>query len=492
MISTLKLSDIPPSYVLSVQNQHMTWHGALAEIVDNSLDSSAQKISIRIQKTGGSVSVVVADDGLGCSDIEKMLTLGGRVCKPRTEKDVIRETLGMYGVGLKDAAMWLGSVIEVRTVTEERYSYTEVDWDELAQLSDWDAGQKEVRPRADDPRGTNLRITSKSGRNMPANSGQRLAEELAFTFSPALQDRRKILFKGGAADEVELRPGSMPKRYRVQKESFLFRGKRVSLDVGIVDGDRPNYRSGFSYYYGHRVLLTTSKGAKGHDVTRICGTVKLGKGWGLSKHKDDVTDADFDDLEDRIFNICRPLILQAERDHAKLCRSELATDLTRLLQAAVGGVGEPEREKAQRQPAENHTGAVEPRGSEAKHTRAARTQPGDTFTAAGRWLAGVRVDYQPLREDPPIAGKVDVPGKRVILNELNAGIERIHADANLMASYVVVCQLVASAGGRGKFSGQRLLPGIENDSTDSIFAKLIESFSSHAVTQTRKAKKVTA
>ena len=494
MSDRLDLSGIPPSVVMSMRNQPMTWHSALAEIIDNGFDFGAQKIAVQVSRIrGGVVRVFVSDDGHGCDDIEKMMTIGGHGDRPSEGRvGLMRQRLGIYGIGLKDAAMWLGSILTVQTVTEEQYSYGHVDWDKLAKQDGWDTGKKDVRPRDGDPRGTEVIIHSQSGRNMPAHGGRQLADDLAFTFSPGLESGRQISFQCGSEDAVQLRPWKMPKRYGVKTESFSIRGKRVSLDVGIVDGDRPNYRSGFSYYYGHRVLLTTAKGAMGHDVSRVCGTVTLGDGWGLSKHKDDVTDVDFDDLEKRIFAACRPLILQAEREQQKLFRSELTTDLTRLLQAAVGGVGEPEREKAKREPAENHTGAVAPRGSEAKHTRAARTQPGDTFTAAGRWLAGVRVDWQPLREDPPIAGKVDVPGNRVILNELNSGIEVMRQTRNLAALLVVVCQLVASAGGRGKFSGQRLLPGIENDSTDSIFAKLLESFSSHAVTQTRKAAKVTA
>jgi len=107
-----------PAFIKSLGTHH-TLESAMADLVDNSIDAGATKVTIQLLTTESRLSgIVVADDGAGMDDttIERAMTLGGQ--RPYAPGD-----LGHFGVGLKAAA--LGNA-DVLTVWSRRYGSTPV------------------------------------------------------------------------------------------------------------------------------------------------------------------------------------------------------------------------------------------------------------------------------------------------------------------------------------------------------------------------------
>ena len=88
----------------ALRRQNITWHDMLGELIDNSLDAGATRVGIRFHGR----NLVVTDNGSGCTDISKMLTLGSHQHLDTTK-------LGRYGVGLKDVSTNLWCRLRIRS-----------------------------------------------------------------------------------------------------------------------------------------------------------------------------------------------------------------------------------------------------------------------------------------------------------------------------------------------------------------------------------------
>ena len=91
--------DLSPKteILTALSQQNLKWEIVLAELVDNSLDAGASRVDIRL---GPGKSLSIKDDGVGCKDIAVMVRPGDRQVHETT-------SLGRYGIGLKDAALFL-------------------------------------------------------------------------------------------------------------------------------------------------------------------------------------------------------------------------------------------------------------------------------------------------------------------------------------------------------------------------------------------------
>ena len=98
-----------PHMLLSKRNANLTYQLVLGELIDNSLDAGANRVQVTIdlQKK----QIIVEDDGNGCDNLTAMVQLGSHYVQNTT-------SLGRYGVGLKDAWIWCGNVIEIDSVQD--------------------------------------------------------------------------------------------------------------------------------------------------------------------------------------------------------------------------------------------------------------------------------------------------------------------------------------------------------------------------------------
>ncbi|KAJ1259943.1 hypothetical protein BS78_10G194400 [Paspalum vaginatum] len=110
-----------PSYLRTLSQTHAGWiFGAIAELIDNSRDAGASRLSISIEylfskKTQGKIPVLsVIDDGHGMTytDMMRMISFGH---KRQNEHQV--DQIGKFGIGFKTGAMKLGKDAIVLTQT---------------------------------------------------------------------------------------------------------------------------------------------------------------------------------------------------------------------------------------------------------------------------------------------------------------------------------------------------------------------------------------
>ena len=64
--------NIGPRIFLALKNSNLTWTAALGELCDNAFDANATRVVVAF-KTKKSLSV--SDDGRGCDDVKRMLTI---------------------------------------------------------------------------------------------------------------------------------------------------------------------------------------------------------------------------------------------------------------------------------------------------------------------------------------------------------------------------------------------------------------------------------
>lgn len=101
----------PDPSVLSAIGRGHSLHSALADIVDNSIDHKASRISIRFMVEMSYVrSIRIADDGVGMGEAQLLdaMTLGKR-------REYGPGSLGHFGMGLKAASMSQGRLLKVFT-----------------------------------------------------------------------------------------------------------------------------------------------------------------------------------------------------------------------------------------------------------------------------------------------------------------------------------------------------------------------------------------
>jgi hypothetical protein len=104
---TVRLPPAPRS--LDALGRNHTLEGALAELVDNSIDAGAEHVLMRfVQRNEQLEQLVVIDDGHGMSEgeIDVAMTIGG-------ERDYETAEIGRFGFGLKAASFSQASVLTV-------------------------------------------------------------------------------------------------------------------------------------------------------------------------------------------------------------------------------------------------------------------------------------------------------------------------------------------------------------------------------------------
>src|SRR5215510_9625852 len=103
---------IPPS-TKAIQGMidagSMSLRVALAELIANALDQDATLIEIKLDKKNRLFSI--SDNGNGCSDLEMMIQIGS---DPAERK---KGSIGRFGVGFKDAVIWLGDQVSIDSMT---------------------------------------------------------------------------------------------------------------------------------------------------------------------------------------------------------------------------------------------------------------------------------------------------------------------------------------------------------------------------------------
>lgn len=317
------ISIAPETALLeSLRRQRLSWREVIGELIDNSFDAEATRITITFRKRALSVE----DDGTGCDDLARMLRLGHHYKRPGTK-------LGRYGVGWKDAACWLwGTSRIVSTAGRQQQSLT-VSWPRLARSSRWEI-EDPVTEKTTRPTGTLIEFTDIC-RQVPRL--EILADDLGFLFAPALRSGRQILLRHGRR-RLPCVAYRLPPLDDTIEDSFEVDGRGVSLRAGIVKQDEKNARPGFVFLHEHRVIEHSALGSDGYNVARIAGEVQLDDRWALSKNKTEVVEAREElgnAIRDRCLVIFEKAKLQAQQTRLADFDRRIEGRLKNLMNARV-------------------------------------------------------------------------------------------------------------------------------------------------------------
>ena len=91
----------PEPRAMDALGRNHTFEGALAELVDNSIDAGTKAVTVRFLEAGGSLSSIEVVDGgrgMGEEDVDSAMTLGG-------SREYVDGEIGRFGFGLKAASL---------------------------------------------------------------------------------------------------------------------------------------------------------------------------------------------------------------------------------------------------------------------------------------------------------------------------------------------------------------------------------------------------
>jgi hypothetical protein len=422
-------------------HQNLCWWKVLAELVDNSFDAGASRVVISPNTDRKSRAVVVEDDGRGAADVLSLVTLGRHVEHNTT-------SLGIHGVGAKDAWLWCGGVIDINSVHAGKRSSLHVDYRDV-QSRGWKCDDPTITPTTDQS-GMRISLTLSERRNLPPSDTY---GKIAFIFTPALSRGLQIISrKNGKSTALE--PVRLPLLQDAVNAEFDIDGKTVAINIGILPDGVKMQNGPFWLQYGHRIVGETSLGASlgttCYSTSRIGGVIVLGKGWKLTRNKDDLSD-NRDRLNDAIFCRIEHLLQKgqslAESIESQLLRSELESALNESVRPSTA-------RKEKRSKGETH-GTVLPIQSGQKRRKASQTQEGSgSVDESGNRTSRRGFAFDWCSDDELKIGRFDSIGTRVYLNECHPFISQARAANNrpsmLACAYLLIAQHAATTRDQNK------------------------------------------
>ncbi len=401
-----------PDMLESKESENLGWHDALAEMIDNSFDAGATRVEIALQTIAGKRRLEVVDDGVGVADVAALVTFGSHKRHKTT-------SLGRYGVGLKDAWLYLGPRIEVRTVHASILTRFTLDRSDVRMIEGRWVVPDPVHEPTHEPSGTCIAFAPlRAGRKAPQCS---CLDKLGWTFMPALESGRQIVFRKGTRKRP-IASCVLPALNEHVQTTVDVCGKAVQLNVGVMPDGVTNTYPGIWICYGHRIVAASTIGCGRYSAARIAGTIRLGHGWRLTPHKNDIAEL-ADELEVAIYAAIEPMLQRASELIEDIVSSRIRAEIEDALNTAIiDAKGQEKRRERQ-----NETGRIQPTGRNGKRENAAVFDPlrdGSVKTKAGsnrpRRRTGVKVDW--TRMDPGCVGRYDHLGNVIQLNQDNAFI----------------------------------------------------------------------
>jgi len=416
------MADYTPElrYMLSMANQGLPWWKALAELVDNGFDAKGNRVEISVK--GRTVTIV--DNGRGMTEIMKAVRLGGH--SPAHGRGI-----GMYGVGLKDAWLSNGDKIEIVTVNSGFKTSLTVDIRDMKlcpQTGKWQ-GPDPVTEETNEKSGTKIVLHLRAGRNTPSDD---VFRKLAFVFSPAIVQGLQIVRIVNGKSKP-LGAVLLPEFSESIQDSFDVNGKSVSLNVGILKPDSRMQEGPFCFSYRHRVIESSSLGAKSMSCISMGGMITLGDGWEFTKNKDSIAE-NCDALEDAIYSRIRHLLMKANKMAMDVQSNQIRTELESMVNAAVS-----EAKREARRSTRESEGTIKTTQTGRKRTKASKIHsdlPGSvTDTGAPIQRRGFKIDWCKLADDQ--IGKYDARTNTVNLNLEHQFVASAKHEPNIPAMFAV-------------------------------------------------------
>jgi hypothetical protein len=298
---------------------HMSLKVATNELIANSIEQGAKEISLWLNNEEFGIS----DNGNGCDDMRALSKLGKHYHTSDLQK------IGRYGIGLKDAAVWMGWLLIADSLhgeTGQKLSMT-ADWDEMIQYDKWLYTYRKGSKRITS--GMTLRVYGL--RNRRFHAWYKMAGWIAENFSAAIQDGITIRVDGVA---VVAKPD--PALDEKIEFSGSWKVDGVTLTVkgfcGILK-NRKEYESGWEVQFGPMVITKgyQKEGFGKYSPQGFYGRINLidteGGKWTLTRNKTVAQELGGILNCDEMQQIVRPILEKLKQQHRTLA--------LRLTQAAV-------------------------------------------------------------------------------------------------------------------------------------------------------------
>lgn len=413
----------------AMRYENLTWAVGLSEVIDNAFDAGATQVRIRIESKS---MVQVIDDGSG-ANVEALVAM----VTPFKHLESRRQTVGMYGIGLKNFAVWLWSRMGVLSIHGGKAREIECDW---PNLSAW-----EVNPPAEssiplalqaglvEGRGTSIRFEQITGREIPNGKGmEALIAKIGETFSPALRAGKQIRITDRRRKALRTflvpAPEAPPISDRVDVNLKLSCGD-VRVVAGVVDEGHRNPVPGLSILFRHRAIQTRSAiGCREYSVARIWGEITLEGQWRLEKNKRQIGQAMSDADQELLFHALEPVLEKGAKQSKHLEIENIKRRLNIGLEEWLR-TGKQKRTTTK----DGDNGGVEPVGS-GRRLRTASVGTADKSADVeiprkrAKRPRGLMIDLVDLGGD--LAYQVNLDSGRVLLNRDAPFVKRMIADGN--------------------------------------------------------------
>lgn len=409
-----------PHFLLSKMRENLPWWKALGELIDNAFDHNATRVAI----TCSARAVEVVDDGTGIKSLVAALSLGNHQPSDAT-------ALGMYGVGLKDAWLSVGDSIEITSIYKGLESSVSLNVKDFAP-PDWNAPAPTTRDAVTGS-GTIIKLHLRPRKHQP---GKEAWSTLSWIFTPALKQGKQIVRRVGKKKQPLAPLDLPPVNERIACE-FDVRGKHVSIDIGITAEGYHIEHGPFWIQYGHRIITASSIGAKNYSTDRLAGVIVLGKGWALTKNKDDL--ADFaDELNEAVEQRIKPLLEKAQTLSEQIELSALNLEIEGALNEAFSAAKKEARNQTGESP-----GAQIPTDSGRRRRRAAKVSeaPGSVEASKPTRKRGIQFGWNRLADG--IIGEYDSLAKRVNLNSAHPYAAALRAQGNKPALQILAIAVLS-------------------------------------------------
>jgi hypothetical protein len=432
------------------------WPKMLAELIDNSLDAGANSVTLDFHEPS---RLTVTDDGGGCDDLLRIAIYGRR-------SDHATTTTGMYGVGAKDAIVWVARRATVHSVCGGTRRAMHIDWDKILETNEWLIDSPSAEPTEDRP-GTKIVLDGFLREPPPWKD---LERSIGATFTSAIHSGVSIAIRRGPKhDRFErIEPAATPD-LADEVELILDVGKggrKAVVKMGILQNPSQQTMQGVTIAMrGGRVLRSRTRVGLGSDHTPgLYGYVEIypRANWSIHTNKDGIDQRQEDELAAAISSDQKLAALIAK---AKARGHDIRLDKVNEVLGLMTDEIVATRKRKARRSATSHpgSGAVPSTGNGVPHTRAAKTQEGQRFSETVRSRGGkITVHVQQCGEDGPL---LDVHGSAVTVNSQHPFYSHMDGDMRVIVPLAVAYYAADALAG-----GQQLIPflGVEAEKQEEL------------------------
>jgi hypothetical protein len=481
-----------PSMLRALQNQSWTVHGAIAELVDNSLGKGrGAATDVWLMWDPPTRVLTVLDNGVGMTALRDLFRLGETVGRTPTD-------IGEYGCGGTMALLYLASEVNIWTLRNGAVAHAHMRWNDHFEAKDfpeipttWKRATGRNTPASlwRNGHGTWIELKILKRRKV---SESNIRRDLSALYAPAVRNGCTLQWVTSGQTVIDL---SDPMTGMENTQDF-----NLTLEVPGGDGIRhlhvhglvgtikelPIERSRIAVSFHHRVIQWTrdcyshSSGRK-YPGVGLCGWLHLDDSWQglLATTKDSIDDGEaWTVLMDAVFVRIEALLKQLQHEKQTLLLDGITLELQEMFAdgktPAPALYGEPSSDGPIEGPGDDEPGDGEggrgDRGSRGPRTR------GDKEGGTSSMASVLEITYLSDAEMKGCLSKAAVTFFRDDTTGVNAFINRDHGviqialeqhPVNRMCLATLVAQAVAyqvciHPGVLKAWFGRRLAEYIEN------------------------------